>query len=77
MDSGPFFPLAEVPDRVTLLRRGRKMHKTTPRRWATRGVAGIKLWGVSIGGTLCTSERALLEFFERLTAIRKNSGGAA
>jgi hypothetical protein len=31
---------------------------------------------VSIGGTLCTSERALLEFFERLTAI-KNSGRAA
>lgn len=76
MGSGPLFSLTEVPDRVPRMRRGRKIHKRTPYRWVKHGVAGIKLWALYTGGTLSTSESALREFFERITAL-KNPGGAA
>jgi hypothetical protein len=36
-------------------------------RWATAGVAGVKLETIRVGGTLCTSFEALQRFFERLT----------
>jgi hypothetical protein len=36
-------------------------------RWAKRGLRGVKLETIRVGGTLCTSLEALQRFCERLT----------
>jgi hypothetical protein len=45
-------------------RKGSRLHVGTVWRWATRGVRGQVLRTVRVGGTLCTSERWLMDFFE-------------
>jgi len=67
----PPVPLSQVP-RVTWLPRrpgGRKLHQSTIFRWAQRGLRGVPLEVIRCGGTLCTSEAALVRFFERLTTV--------
>ena len=39
-------------------------HRSTVFRWAKKGRFGIRLRVVSMGGTRCTTERWLMEFFE-------------
>lgn len=48
--------------------RGRlgRLHASTLWRWALKGIGGIKLETLKVGGTLCTSEAALQRFFDRL-----------
>jgi hypothetical protein len=61
-------PLGKVPAQTFLPRRrgGKKLNVATVYRWATSGVQGVRLETVGVGGTLCTSRSALLEFFQRL-----------
>jgi len=47
-------------------RAGRKTHVSTLYRWASRGVRGIVLETLQIGGTSCTSKEALQRFFDHL-----------
>ncbi len=47
-------------------------HVATLFRWASRGVGGVKLEVVRVGGKTCTSREALQRFCDRLTA-----GGSA
>jgi hypothetical protein len=67
----PLVRLGDVPDLRCLprRRRGRKLHKSTPFRWANPGVRGIRLEVIRVGGTLCTTVPALQRFFERLAAL--------
>ena len=63
-------PLTRVPKMVRWLprrRKGKRPHVSTIFRWALRGVRGIRLETIRIGGTLCTSEEALVRFFQRLS----------
>jgi len=53
-------------------RRGRKPHFATLWRWAKRGLSGVKLETLKVGGTLCTSREALQRFFDRLTEADQN-----
>lgn len=46
---------------------GKKPHVATLYRWATRGLRGIRLETIRVGGTLCTSLEALQRFCERLS----------
>jgi hypothetical protein len=48
-------------------RQGRPTHVATVHRWATRGIRGIRLEAVRIGGCLYTSREAMQRFAERLT----------
>jgi hypothetical protein len=48
-------------------RKGRPTHVSTVHRWIQRGVRGIRLEAVRIGGSLFTSREALQRFAERLT----------
>ena len=48
-------------------RAGKRPHVATLYRWASRGVRGVKLETIRVGGTLCTSIEALQRFCERLT----------
>jgi hypothetical protein len=46
---------------------GKKPHVATLYRWATRGLRGVRLETIRVGGTLCTSLEALQIFCERLS----------
>ena len=61
-------PLSDVPSLPCIPRRrgGRKLHRSTPFRWAHAGVKGVHLEVIRVGGTLCTSVAALQRFFEQL-----------
>jgi hypothetical protein len=48
-------------------RNGRALDFTTLWRWALRGIRGVKLETQRVGGTLCTSESAIISFIERLS----------
>jgi hypothetical protein len=54
-------------------RRGRKAAVSTLHRWATRGLRGVILETLRIGGTKCTSLAALQRFFDRLTALEQDA----
>ena len=48
-------------------RRGKRPHVATLYRWAQRGLRGVRLETIRVGGTLCTSVEAIQRFFERLS----------
>ena len=76
MDTTPSYALADlvaledVPARLPA-RRGRRHHRATPYRWASRGLHGVVLRTVRVGGCLCTTESWLLEFFAAAGAARQ------
>lgn len=53
---------------------GGSVHPSTLRRWARRGVRGVRLEVVVLGGAMCTSAPAIARFHERL---RPQSGPPA
>jgi hypothetical protein len=62
-------PLLRVP-RIAWLPRRRREKRLAPStvfRWCQRGVRGVRLETLRVGGTRCTSEAALRRFFERLS----------
>lgn len=67
-------PLGEVPllDWVPP-RHGRRIHKSTLFRWGQRGLRGVVLETVQVGGTRCTSQSALWRFFAALAEIGTDS----
>jgi hypothetical protein len=67
--SEELIPLTRVPALhfVPRRRHGKKLNQTTVFRWANPGVRGVRLETIRFGGTLCTTQSALLEFFRRLT----------
>jgi hypothetical protein len=48
-------------------RAGRKCHIATIYRWIQRGVKGVRLEAIQVGGTRCTSSEALQRFFNALS----------
>jgi len=62
--------IRDVPSLRWLPRRpgNRKYSLNTIWRWALHGQRGVKLRTVRVGGTLCTSEIWLSEYFESLAA---------
>jgi Protein of unknown function (DUF1580) len=73
------FPLTEAPAQVPLRRGGKKINLATVYRWSTRGIRGVVLETIQIGGTRCTSAQALQRFFDRLSTAGRDpdcaSGG--
>jgi hypothetical protein len=67
--SESLIPLTRVPTLafVPRRRRGKRLNQATVFRWANPGVRGVRLETIRFGGTLCTTQSALLEFFRRLT----------
>ena len=62
--------LADVPSLIPIRRGKKRPHVSCIYRWCTRGLRGVKLESIQVGGTCCTSREALQRFFERLTAVR-------
>ena len=50
-------------------RFGKRLAPSTLFRWASTGRKGVRLEVVRVSGTLCTSEAALLRFFQRLDSL--------
>ena len=48
-------------------RAGKRPHVATLYRWASRGLRGVKLETIQVGGTLCTSREAVQRFCEQLS----------
>jgi hypothetical protein len=59
--------LAEATKHVPPSRGGRKTHLSTILRWVVKGVKGVRLEAVRLGGRWVTSEQALQRFAERST----------
>jgi hypothetical protein len=55
--------LTQAAQRLPCSRPGKKVHKSTLVRWATRGCRGHRLEVVRVGATLCTSAEALQRFW--------------
>lgn len=62
--------LTEAAKWVPRRRGGRPCHVSTLWRWARRGIRGVKLETIDIGGTSCTSREALDRFYAAVTALR-------
>ena len=59
--------LRDAAKRLPKRRGGKRPHVATLYRWAKRGLRGVVLETLQVGGTLCTSREALQRFFESLT----------
>jgi hypothetical protein len=67
--SDRLIPLRDVPGLPWLPRRRGSQGRlavSTVWRWALRGRNGVRLEMVRVGGCLCTTEAALMEFFRTL-----------
>lgn len=60
-------PFSNLPGWTTQ-HLGRRIHPSTLHRWRLRGVRGVRLDTVLIGGTRYTSTEALSRFFAATTA---------
>jgi hypothetical protein len=58
------FPLTEAPERLPL-RKGKRIYLAQVYRWAKRGLGGVRLRTVKVGGTQYTCERWLWAFLNR------------
>jgi hypothetical protein len=61
-------PLREVPRRLPPRPNGKRVHISACYRWIQRGVRGVKLEAIRIGGTTYTSVEALQRFADHLGA---------
>lgn len=59
--------LTEAAKRLPVRRAGKRPHVATLYRWAGRGLRGVKLETIQVGGTMCTSTEALQRFFDQLS----------
>jgi len=63
---GELIPLAKVSALLPT-----RPHRSTIFRWAAKGVEGVRLQSVSVGGTRCTTQQWLLEFFRAVQKARE------
>lgn len=58
--------LRDVPRCLPVRPNGRRLHVSAVYRWTLRGIKGIVLESIRIGGTTYTSREAIQRFSERL-----------
>ena len=61
-------PLREAPRRLPPRPNGKRVHISACYRWITRGVRGVRLEAIRIGGSTYTSLEALQRFADHLGA---------
>ena len=60
-------PLSDAPKHLPA-KNGKRIHLATVYRWIMRGVQGVKLESLKVGGGRVTSVEALQRFAERLSS---------
>jgi hypothetical protein len=68
LDLRQLTPLTEIHRHLPRRLDGRKLHRTTIGRWASRGCRGIVLKTWLIGGMRYTDAQSIAEFVSRLSA---------
>jgi len=63
---GKYIPISDVPG-ILPKKNGKKVSVSAVYRWL-KGLRGIQLRAIQIGGTRCTSQEWLSEFFSALSA---------
>ncbi len=66
-------PLREAPKRIPPRPSGKRIHISACYRWASRGVGGVVLETVKIGGTRYTSDEALQRFADALGSMERSA----
>jgi hypothetical protein len=65
-------PIRDVPHHLPPRPTGRRVHVSAVYRWILRGVRGVRLETIRIGGTSYTSAEALQRFADGLNASSSN-----
>ncbi len=60
--------IRDIPRHLPRRPSGKRVHISACYRWLSRGVSGVKLEAIRIGGTTYTSVEALQRFAERLSS---------
>jgi len=68
--------LSEVPTNLPKRPNGNRLHISAVYRWAQRGVGGVKLETVKIGGTTYTSLEAIQRFADARSNTTDNQGAS-
>lgn len=63
-------PISEVPRRLPPRTTGKRVHISAVYRWLQRGVRGVVLESVRVGGSTYTSVEALQRFADQLSSDR-------
>lgn len=69
-------PLGSVVELPILTRTGRRLHRSTPTRWALYGVHGIRLETTKVAGRRFTTPAAVAAFLEQCAAASGPHGPA-
>ena len=67
VSSESLVPIRDVPRLLPARPSGKRVHVSAVYRWVARGVRGVTLESIKIGGTSYTSMEALARFAEHLT----------
>ncbi len=70
IDKGTLVSLRQVPRHLPPRANGKRVHISAVYRWASRGVKGVVLESVKLGGTTYTTIEALQRFADRLSEVR-------
>ena len=69
LNNEPLIPFVEAAKQLPRRRAGRATHASTIHRWRIRGLRGVRLEAVRIGGIWHTSIAALHRFFKRRSLV--------
>jgi hypothetical protein len=75
VECGLLMPLGRVPRLVEKI-SGIRPHISTIHRWKNQGIEGVRLETVSIGSRCFTTEKAVYDFFEKSSAIKRRDKSA-
>ena len=64
-------PIREVPRHLPPRPNGKRVHMSACYRWIKRGVRGVRLDSIKIGGSTYTSTEALQRFADHLSSGRR------
>jgi len=64
-------PIREVPRHLPPRPNGKRVHMSACYRWIKRGVQGVRLDSIKIGGSTYTSTEALQRFADHLSSGRR------
>lgn len=70
-------PLCKAAKLLPSSRKSEGQHVSTLHRWARKGLRGVRLEVIRIGGTTCTSREALGRFFAALSPDESNAPQSA
>lgn len=69
LDDQDLIPIGEVQKHLPVRPGGKRIHKSVVYRWALKGVRGVRLETLHIGGRVYTSLAALQQFTQRTYSV--------